>query len=85
MMDFRDLSFLVAGSNRIQGFGVSRGPIGGVSGDLIEQNAQMFNQVSSNFSAFQIHDNVNPFKPNSWYHLNFFIQLQHTTTLSKIS
>ncbi|XP_024011198.1 uncharacterized protein LOC18017014 [Eutrema salsugineum] len=32
--------------------------IGGVSGDLLEQNSQMFNQVSSNFSAFQIHENV---------------------------
>ncbi|ESQ43013.1 hypothetical protein EUTSA_v10015643mg, partial [Eutrema salsugineum] len=28
--------------------------IGGVSGDLLEQNSQMFNQVSSNFSAFQV-------------------------------
>lgn len=25
-----------------------------MSGDLLEQNAQMFNQVSSNFSAFQV-------------------------------
>ncbi|XP_006408612.2 uncharacterized protein LOC18025487 [Eutrema salsugineum] len=32
--------------------------IGGVSGDLLEQNSQMFNQVSSNFLAFQIHENV---------------------------
>ncbi|KAJ4893112.1 hypothetical protein Rs2_19906 [Raphanus sativus] len=39
--------------------GISFKAIGGVSGDLLEQNAQMFNQVSSNFSAFQIHDNVN--------------------------
>ncbi|CAF1936250.1 BnaC05g44390D [Brassica napus] len=39
--------------------GISYKAIGGVSGDLLEQNAQMFNQVSSNFSAFQIHDNVN--------------------------
>ncbi|WZZ29834.1 hypothetical protein YC2023_013235 [Brassica napus] len=50
--------------------GVSYKAIGGVSGDLLEQNAQMFNQVSTNFSAFQvnatsifffhhIHENVN--------------------------
>ncbi|XP_018434645.1 uncharacterized protein LOC108806929 isoform X2 [Raphanus sativus] len=39
--------------------GISFKAIGGVSGDLLEQNAQMFNQVSSNFSAFQIHENVN--------------------------
>ncbi|KFK38216.1 hypothetical protein AALP_AA3G084000 [Arabis alpina] len=39
--------------------GISYKAIGGVSGDLLEQNAQMFNQVSSNFSAFQIHENVN--------------------------
>ncbi|KAL1211985.1 hypothetical protein V5N11_023955 [Cardamine amara subsp. amara] len=39
--------------------GISYKAIGGVSGDLLEQNAQMFNQVSSNFSAFQLHENVN--------------------------
>ncbi|CAF2126695.1 hypothetical protein BRARA_C03217 [Brassica rapa] len=39
--------------------GISFKAIGGVSGDLLEQNAQMFNQVSTNFSAFQIHENVN--------------------------
>ncbi|CAN8269554.1 unnamed protein product [Cochlearia groenlandica] len=39
--------------------GISYKAIGGVSGDLLEQNAQMFNQVSSNFAAFQIHANVN--------------------------
>ncbi|VVA96831.1 unnamed protein product [Arabis nemorensis] len=39
--------------------GISYKAIGGVSGDLLEQNAQMFNQVTSNFSAFQIHENVN--------------------------
>ncbi|KAJ0249598.1 Uncharacterized protein HA466_0150690 [Hirschfeldia incana] len=38
--------------------GISFKAIGGVSGDLLEQNAQMFNQVSTNFSAFQIHENV---------------------------
>ncbi|ESQ44741.1 hypothetical protein EUTSA_v10003378mg, partial [Eutrema salsugineum] len=38
--------------------GISYKVIGGVSGDLLEQNSQMFNQVSSNFSAFQIHENV---------------------------
>ncbi|MBA0752829.1 hypothetical protein Gogos_005560 [Gossypium gossypioides] len=33
--------------------------IGGVTGDLLEQTAQMFNQISANFSSFQIHDNIN--------------------------
>ncbi|XP_010464386.1 PREDICTED: uncharacterized protein LOC104744947 isoform X1 [Camelina sativa] len=39
--------------------GISYKAIGGLSGDLLEQNAQLFNQVSSNFSAFQLHENVN--------------------------
>ncbi|AEE74564.1 Homeobox-like domain superfamily [Arabidopsis suecica] len=39
--------------------GISYKAIGGVSGDLLEQNAQMFNQLSTNFSAFQLHENVN--------------------------
>ncbi|XP_022771606.1 uncharacterized protein LOC111314471 isoform X1 [Durio zibethinus] len=33
--------------------------IAGVTGELLEQNAQMFDQISANFSAFQIHDNIN--------------------------
>lgn len=28
--------------------------IGGVTGELLEQNAQMFNQISANFAAFQV-------------------------------
>ncbi|PPE02029.1 hypothetical protein GOBAR_DD00900 [Gossypium barbadense] len=28
--------------------------IGGVTGELFEQNAQMFNQISANFAAFQV-------------------------------
>ncbi|XP_010551990.1 PREDICTED: uncharacterized protein LOC104822454 [Tarenaya hassleriana] len=35
--------------------------IGGVTGELLEQNAQMFNQISANFSAFQIHENISLF------------------------
>ncbi|XVF81350.1 hypothetical protein PTKIN_Ptkin15bG0148300 [Pterospermum kingtungense] len=38
--------------------GISYKEIGGMTGELLEQNAQMFNQVSANFSAFQIHDNI---------------------------
>ncbi|XP_022758845.1 uncharacterized protein LOC111305505 [Durio zibethinus] len=39
--------------------GIPYKAIGGVTGELLEQNAQMFNQISANFAAFQIHDNVN--------------------------
>ncbi|GKU97855.1 hypothetical protein SLEP1_g10937 [Rubroshorea leprosula] len=39
--------------------GISYKAIGGVTGELLEQNAQMFNQISVNFGAFQIHDNLN--------------------------
>ncbi|XP_022728146.1 uncharacterized protein LOC111283791 [Durio zibethinus] len=38
--------------------GIPSKAIGGVTGELLEQNAQMFNQVSANFAAFQIHDNI---------------------------
>ncbi|XP_010547184.1 PREDICTED: uncharacterized protein LOC104819022 [Tarenaya hassleriana] len=41
--------------------GISFKAIGGVTGDLLEQNAQMFNQISPNFSAFQIHENISLF------------------------
>ncbi|KAE8695319.1 F21O3.28 protein isoform 3 [Hibiscus syriacus] len=30
----------------------------GVTGELLDQNAQMFSQISANFSASQIHDNI---------------------------
>ncbi|MBA0786370.1 hypothetical protein Gotri_028016 [Gossypium trilobum] len=30
----------------------------GATGELLDQNAQIFNQISANFSAFQIHDNI---------------------------
>ncbi|KAE8663257.1 hypothetical protein F3Y22_tig00112989pilonHSYRG00053 [Hibiscus syriacus] len=30
----------------------------GVTGKLLDQNAQMFSQISANFSASQIHDNI---------------------------
>ncbi|CAN8258085.1 unnamed protein product [Cochlearia groenlandica] len=49
--------------------GISYKAIGGVSGDLLEQNAHMFNQVSSNFSAFQVN-------AASIFHLSeFFVYL----------
>ncbi|XP_021907170.1 uncharacterized protein LOC110821590 isoform X2 [Carica papaya] len=41
--------------------GISFKAIGGVTGELLEQNAQMFNQISANFAAFQIHENINLF------------------------
>ncbi|KAG4186524.1 ZZ-type zinc finger-containing 3 [Gossypium arboreum] len=39
--------------------GIPYEAIGGVTGELFEQNAQMFNQISANFAAFQVHDNIN--------------------------
>ncbi|MBA0878557.1 hypothetical protein Goshw_017252 [Gossypium schwendimanii] len=30
----------------------------GATGELLDQNAQIFNQISANFSAFRIHDNI---------------------------
>ncbi|XWS36647.1 hypothetical protein CRYUN_Cryun20dG0103100 [Craigia yunnanensis] len=39
--------------------GIPYKAIGGVTGELLEQNAQMFNQISTNFAAFQMHDNIN--------------------------
>ncbi|XP_044504089.1 uncharacterized protein LOC123224479 isoform X2 [Mangifera indica] len=38
--------------------GISYKAIGGVTGELLEQNSQMFNQISANFASFQIHDNI---------------------------
>ncbi|XP_044465227.1 uncharacterized protein LOC123195527 [Mangifera indica] len=37
--------------------GISYKAIGGVTGELLEQNSQMFNQISANFATFQIRDN----------------------------
>ncbi|MBA0708681.1 hypothetical protein Golax_023777 [Gossypium laxum] len=34
--------------------------IGGVTGELFEQNAQMFNQISANFAAFQVMKQMPP-------------------------
>ncbi|KAL9671622.1 hypothetical protein QQ045_009192 [Rhodiola kirilowii] len=39
--------------------GISFKAIGGVTGQLLEQNAQVFSQISSNLAAFQLHDNIN--------------------------
>ncbi|KAH7576559.1 hypothetical protein ACOSP7_003021 [Xanthoceras sorbifolium] len=38
--------------------GISYKAIGGVTGELLEQNAQMFQQISANFAAFQMRDNI---------------------------
>ncbi|CAL5333877.1 unnamed protein product [Camellia sinensis] len=35
--------------------------IGGVTGQLLEQNAQALDQISANFTAFTIHENINLF------------------------
>ncbi|KAJ0051339.1 hypothetical protein Pint_03147 [Pistacia integerrima] len=34
--------------------GIPYKAIGGVTGELLEQNSQMFNQISANFAAFQV-------------------------------
>ncbi|KAF2289024.1 hypothetical protein P3X46_018027 [Hevea brasiliensis] len=39
--------------------GISYKDIGGASGELLEQNAQILSQISANFASFQIHDNLN--------------------------
>lgn len=41
--------------------GISYKAIGGAMGQLLEQNAQMFNQISANFANYQIHENINLF------------------------
>ncbi|XP_057474079.1 uncharacterized protein LOC130762449 [Actinidia eriantha] len=41
--------------------GISYEAIGGVTGQLLEQNAQALDQISSNFAAFRIHENTNLF------------------------
>ncbi|XWS22193.1 hypothetical protein CRYUN_Cryun29cG0013200 [Craigia yunnanensis] len=38
--------------------GIPYRAIGGTTGQLLEQNAQAFNQISANFSAFQIQENI---------------------------
>ncbi|GAA0141489.1 hypothetical protein LIER_02622 [Lithospermum erythrorhizon] len=39
--------------------GISYKAIGGITGQLLEQNAQVLDQISANFSTFKIHDNIN--------------------------
>ncbi|KAG5242156.1 hypothetical protein OIU76_025312 [Salix suchowensis] len=39
--------------------GISYDAIGGVTGELLKQNAQIINQVSANLSSFQIQENLN--------------------------
>ncbi|KAK9281038.1 hypothetical protein L1049_003930 [Liquidambar formosana] len=41
--------------------GISFKAIGGVTGQLLEQNAQVFDQISANLAALQIHENINLF------------------------
>ncbi|KAL3828980.1 hypothetical protein ACJIZ3_017782 [Penstemon smallii] len=41
--------------------GISYQAIGGATGQLLEQNAQALDQISSNFTAFKIHENINLF------------------------
>ncbi|GFY99464.1 histone H2A deubiquitinase [Actinidia rufa] len=41
--------------------GISYEAIGGVTGQLLEQNAHALDQISSNFAAFRIHENTNLF------------------------
>lgn len=41
--------------------GISYKAIGGVTGELLEQNAQALNQISANLQAFQIQENINLF------------------------
>lgn len=41
--------------------GISFKAIGGVAGQLLEQNAQALDQISANFAAFKIHENLNLF------------------------
>ncbi|KAI4334627.1 hypothetical protein L6164_019292 [Bauhinia variegata] len=39
--------------------GISYKAIGGSTGELLEQNAQVLNQISANLAAFQIQENIN--------------------------
>lgn len=41
--------------------GISYNAIGGASGQLLEQNAQALDQISANFSALKVHENINLF------------------------
>ncbi|EYU36866.1 hypothetical protein ABFS83_14G060900 [Erythranthe nasuta] len=41
--------------------GISFKAIGGAAGQLLEQNAQALDQISANFSACKLHDNINLF------------------------
>lgn len=41
--------------------GISYKAIGGAAGQLLEQNAQALDQISANFAAFKIHENINLF------------------------
>ncbi|KAL3517911.1 hypothetical protein ACH5RR_020500 [Cinchona calisaya] len=41
--------------------GISYAVIGGATGQLLEQSAQALDQISANFAAFKIHENINLF------------------------
>ncbi|MFS7953943.1 putative SANT/Myb domain-containing protein [Helianthus anomalus] len=39
--------------------GITYKAIGGTAGQLLEQNAQALDQISANFAAFKVHENIN--------------------------
>ncbi|XP_019051505.1 PREDICTED: uncharacterized protein LOC104587006 isoform X2 [Nelumbo nucifera] len=41
--------------------GISYKDIGGITGELLEQNAQVFNQISANLANYQLQDNIKLF------------------------
>ncbi|KAG6415516.1 hypothetical protein SASPL_122928 [Salvia splendens] len=41
--------------------GISYDAIGGVTGQLLEQSANVLDQISANFSAFKVHENIDLF------------------------
>jgi len=41
--------------------GISYKAIGGVTGELLEQNAHALDQISANFAAFKVHENISLF------------------------
>jgi len=41
--------------------GISYKAIGGVTGELLEQSAHALDQISANFAAFKVHENINLF------------------------
>ncbi|KAM0985968.1 hypothetical protein ACFX13_013430 [Malus domestica] len=54
--------------------GIPYKAIGGITGELLEQNAQALNQISANLSAFQIQENINLFCQSRDNNINLFCQ-----------